>query len=76
MFSNYRTTFGGFYLDAEMTQEVDLDYEVNIDVVKLINNDKKKDGNYIDLIYVEEIGNAIIKKVTNEEIIQLLKEGK
>ena len=29
VFSNYRTTFGGFYLDAEMTQEVDLDYEVN-----------------------------------------------
>lgn len=29
VFNNYRTTFGGFYLDVEMTQEVDLDYEVN-----------------------------------------------
>lgn len=55
--------------------EIDLDYEVNKDVIKLINNDKKKDGKYIDLIYVEEIGSAKIKKVTIEEIENLLKEG-
>ena len=57
------------------TLEIDVDYNVDIDAINLIKNDKKREDKYLDLIVVEEIGSAKIKKVTIEEIENLLKEG-
>lgn len=57
------------------TLEIDVDYNVDLDAISLIKNDKKREDKYLDLIVVEEIGSAKIKKVTIEEIENLLKEG-
>lgn len=42
---------------------------------QLLCNDKKRKDDYIDVIYVEEVGKAIIKKVSLSEL-KLLIEGK
>lgn len=44
-------------------------------IMNLIRNDKKANIDTLDLIVVEELGKAIIKKVTYNEIEELLKEG-
>lgn len=57
----------------EIPREYDLDYS---QILSIIKNDKKMNGDYLDLVVVEKIGKAIIKKVTLKEIEKILKEGK
>lgn len=57
----------------EIPREYDLDY---LQILSIIKNDKKMNGDYLDLVVVEKIGKAIIKKVTLKEIEKILKEGK
>lgn len=49
-------------------------YDINI-ILDLIKNDKKIKDDYIEIVIVENIGQAIIKKMTIKEIIEKLKEG-
>ena len=54
---------------------IPLKYSLNKDeVIQLIKNDKKINNDYLDLIVVEEIGQAKIQKITIEEIKEILKE--
>mgnify|MGYP003313849320 CR=1 FL=1 len=54
---------------------IPFDYKVNKEeVINLIKNDKKTNGEYIDLIIVKEVGNALIKKVKINELEEILKE--
>ena len=57
----------------EIPREYDLDY---LQILSIIKNDKKMNGDYLDLVVVEKIGQATIKKVTLKEIEKILKEGK
>ena len=57
----------------EIPREYDLDYS---QILSIIKNDKKMNGDYLDLVVVEKIGKAIIKKVTLKEIEKILKEEK
>lgn len=57
----------------EIPREYDLDYS---QILSIIKNDKKMNGDYLDLVVVEKIGQATIKKVTLKEIEKILKEGK
>lgn len=57
----------------EIPREYDLDY---LQILSIIKNDKKMNGDYLDLVVVEKIGQATIKKVTLKEIEKILKEEK
>lgn len=57
----------------EIPREYDLDYS---QILSIIKNDKKMNGDYLDLVVVEKIGQATIKKVTLKEIEKILKEEK
>lgn len=57
----------------EIPREYDIDYS---QILSIIKNDKKMNGDYLDLVVVEKIGQATIKKVTLKEIEKILKEEK
>ncbi len=56
-------------------KKYNLPIQVNItknELIKYINLDKKRSGNYLSIIYVDKIGNFEIKKILLEDIINYL----
>ena len=62
--------------DILLSLEVPFDYEVDfISAIELIKNDKKVNGEYLDLVILDGINNPKITKVSLKEIERILKEG-
>lgn len=56
--------------------DIKYDFEISSqELIKIILNDKKVDGKYIDLILVDNIGESYIKKTSIEDLISILEGG-
>lgn len=58
--------------------KLDIKYDFEIDKKELINiilNDKKVDGEFIDLIKVDQIGKGYISKIPTKELSSIIKGG-
>ena len=56
--------------------DIKYDFEISSqELIKIILNDKKVDGKYIDLILVDNIGESYIKKTSLEDLVSILEGG-
>ena len=56
--------------------DIKYDFEISSqELIKIILNDKKVDGKYIDLILVDNIGESYIKKTSIEDLVSILEGG-
>lgn len=51
----------------------DIAYSINDEHIKALSNDKKKGGNSIKMVLLQDIGNPIIKEMTIPSIIDLIR---